>query len=118
MSEAALRDLLVRYLAGSATLRDLDQAISAVAWNPSAEQSVRDLAQRVALRLDEYTSGYGTSEQLQAALRPFVTKYAVHVQLGAASNIEVHTAASSLFVPSQGITTLTVVGTRREEVPS
>jgi hypothetical protein len=113
MSEAEIRNLLIQYLTGGATLREVDAALTAVAWTPASSPDARDLANLIALRIDEFTSGACTEVELQMALRPLVTDYTVRASVGpAATGSPVVQSSRSQFV-----TTPIVFGRRPEVVP-
>ena len=119
MSEADIRAAVVQYLAKQSTLQGLDATIATAIWDPKTEPEVRDLANGIALRIDEYSSGACDDNQLRHALLPVVTRYEVRVGLVTAvsDTMRIKTANSTPFTASP-VTTSTVVGRRLEAVPS
>lgn len=114
MNEAEVRERVMNYLIGRSTLRELDESLAPIAWDPDEVETVRVLANAVELRLDEYSSGHCDEQQLRAALRPLVTVYTVFIPIGPAPSVQVSTSASSAFVPSAQVVTVTptFAGTR------
>ncbi len=117
MDDVRVRQLVAAYLDGKLALRDLHSEIVTISWNEDAPARARQLADTVALRLDEFTSGTCSAEELGDALRPVIAEYAV--ALGNArgtrqltgSSLSVVTSAASLMRP-------TLVDTRFEVVAS
>lgn len=106
MTEAEVRGQLVNYLADRISLRELDEALAAAAWNAQEAETVRELANAIALRLDEYSSGACSQGELREVLRPIVTEYSIHVLIGAepaAATPQIQTSVSSSYVPSSPI---------------
>ena len=98
MGEAEIRSRLVHYLAGEATLRELDAAVTSVAWDENAPAAARDLANMIALRIGELSSEQCDEAELRAALRPLVTVYTVPMFVGGAPPVvDVRTGSSSPF---------------------
>lgn len=118
MNEATVRDLILDYLAGAMSLRDLDRGLSAVSWDVEATPSVRDLANAIALRVDEFSSEACDESELRTALVPFVTDYVTAVIVGPVQAIQVETSLSSSFTASSLTATPTIVDTRRAEALS
>jgi hypothetical protein len=117
MGETEIRALVLQYLTGTSALRELDAALAGIAWDEMSPASTRNLANSIALRIDEYSSGACDEAQLRDALRPFVTHYTVYVAMGTTPTVQVQTANSSFFVPAP-LMTSRVSGTRYVTVPS
>ncbi len=99
MTELQLRQLLATYLGGKTSLRDVDRAISSVAWDTGASDSVKDLSNEIALRIDEFSSHGCAESDLKSVLVPFVTDYSVLVHVGPtpAPPFLIQTSGSSTF---------------------
>lgn len=106
MSESEVRRRLVGYFTGQCSLRELDSYLTSIVWEQRSLEDARALANLIELRIDEYSAGTCTEEELKAALLPLVTDYTTSVVIGAPSNpanVRVSTAGSSTVAPVIGI---------------
>lgn len=119
MGEAEIRSRLANYLAGRATLRELDTMVTEVAWSDEATQRVRDLANKIALRIGEFSAGQCNEAELYAALRPMVTDYTILMIVGPPPVVQFHTGFSSMHTDASSSVSVrpTFAGTGLVAVP-